>query len=123
MKTSKLFTINAELVELLSKTNASALVNDLLMDYFDQNEEQNIDVLRAKMAKKVAKKRLFLQEIAIFKQKIAKKQAEKETEKAKLLNSAEKEARKQLVSEMKNKWQNDQITDEEFYKFCDEENK
>jgi hypothetical protein len=37
MKTSKLFTIDVELIQELEKTNASKLVNELLLDYFSSS--------------------------------------------------------------------------------------
>ncbi|GAI23827.1 unnamed protein product, partial [marine sediment metagenome] len=41
MKTSKLFTIDAEIAEKLKKTNASQLVNKLLQEFFEVRSDKN----------------------------------------------------------------------------------
>lgn len=41
MKTSRLFTIDVELAERLSQTNASKLINTLLKEYFEVRSDKN----------------------------------------------------------------------------------
>lgn len=70
MKASKLITLDVELINLLSKeSNASGLINSLLMDYYEENID-NFEKELAKLKKKQAETR---KKMRFLKQKQAKK--------------------------------------------------
>ncbi len=72
MKVNKIFCIDEELVDRLQEeNNASALINELILNYYNATSSENIDVLKQKLREikailkqKSAEKRLFESKIA-----------------------------------------------------------
>lgn len=112
-------TIDSELIERLKEVNASATVNNLLREFFNDANSEDIDVLKSKLPELMSERRQITAKIRHFKAKIGVIQAKKDAEKTKNLDKKAKEEREKLVMVMKSKWQREEITDEEFYAFCD----
>lgn len=119
MKVNRTYCIKEEFVELLKRDNASATINDLLEKHYAADVTDNIDEMRKRIAELVPKKRQIMAEIRHFKAKIIEKQAKIDKKKTINLSEHKQALRKSKVELMKDKWQREEITDEEFYAFCD----
>lgn len=104
--------LDDEALQLYEQSEKGILINRLLKDYFSNSEEVlNERFLIADRERNVAKARLDEK----INQRLRKEQ---EASKKKMLTK-EQEERRLEVEEMKRKWQNDEITDEEYWDFFD----
>jgi predicted FMN-binding regulatory protein PaiB len=115
MKITRSYTLNEENIERLKKvSNASELIDTLLTNYF--KEEESEESIRCKF--------LEAQRIAdLTKEKLESKIGQRisieRLSKQKKMLTTEQETRRLEVEEMKRKWQNDEITDDEYWAFFD----
>jgi len=72
MKVTKPFCVDSDLLDELSKINASDLVNSLLRDHFDGKNSMNLGKLKQKLSKNLQKKKVLLKETRELRRKIAK---------------------------------------------------
>ena len=119
VKKNKIICVDDDLHVKLGETNASSLINGLLREYFDGEGGDKVEFFKKKIALFRAEKVEILQKIRDFKQKIEVIQEAKEKIEQEKLDIVKKEARKKEVEIMTEKWRNDEITDEQFYAFCD----
>jgi len=120
MKVPKTFNIEAEFLDLLKKTNASDLVNELLRDHF--NDVDTYDVKKLKLA--LIEERAIIDNATLKIQHINKKLKE--------IEDAERKAKETLkyqkefaeyntkVTELNEKWKNEEITEEDYWNLLDE---
>ena len=114
-KINKIFSINPDLLLELGKINASELVNRLLTEHFAGTLPDNPEILLQKIAENRVKKQFYLDKIRDINKKLTQINTNKEVKKMELMTFDEKEARKKEVEEIKRKWKEGEITDEEYW--------
>ena len=119
VKTSKLITLDADLSVKLAETNASSLINRLLLEHFDEGDMQNEAILREKIAEKKAEKTILLQKIRHLSLNLDKIIQKKEEKRQENTTNWEKQDRKKQIEEIKLQWKQGLITDEEYWSFYD----
>jgi len=72
MKVTKPFCVDADLIDELTKVNASELVNSLLLEHFDDKNSMNLGKLKRKLSENLQKKRVLLKETRDLRVKITK---------------------------------------------------
>lgn len=119
MKSQKMITIDTELIEKLQTVNASATINKLLSEYFNDENSNDEKILRQKYEEFKAEKVILLKKMRHISQKIGKIRQKVEENKQKNMDFKAKESRKIEVEAIKAKFDREEITEEEYWEFFD----
>jgi hypothetical protein len=119
MKVNRTWCVDEEFIPLLRETNASELINSLLEGHFSEENSEDEKILRAKYDTFRAEKTILLQKMRHISKKITQIKQKNDMEKQKLMDSKAKETRKLEVEDIQRRYQNDEITEEEYWSFFD----